>query len=174
MPTKKATYHQNDGTKTKAIALGKAIRELREERKLSRAELLERFYKELENAGIDYKVKGDWWLTGIESGDKAKQLPREYINAFIRALKCTNLEAVRLLMLADLNMLEITSDTAYTAGLAYVLTEIFTTALKTLEAKIDEETAAQLDEREWMEVGKAVIEVVTDDLANRLARQTTD
>ncbi|HEX6293148.1 MAG TPA: hypothetical protein VFZ66_28460 [Herpetosiphonaceae bacterium] len=160
MPTKKTPDGHDRNTRDRAIALGKALRMLREERQLSRAELLDRFYTELESEGINYKVKGDWWLTGIENGDKAKQLPREYIDAFIRALKCTRLEATHLLILADLNTLPNLPNTSYTTGLTYVFAELFTAALKALEARIDEATAARLSERAWMEIGRAVLQAV--------------
>lgn len=166
MAINKAIDDHDVETRARAIALGKALRTLREDRQLSRAELLDRFYTELEHAGIDYKVKGDWWLSGIENGDKAKQLSRAYIDAFIRALNCTKLEAVGLLVLADFNVLTSLPNTLHTTGLTYVLSEMFTSALKMLEARLDETMATQLDEREWMEIGRAVLAVVAAEHRN--------
>lgn len=168
MPINQDSEHQDDRTRDRAIALGKALRMLREDRQLSRAELLDRFYTELEVKGINYKVKGDWWLTGIENGDKAKQLPREYIDAFIGALKCTKLEAIQLLVLADHNTLANLPTTSYTIGLTYVFTEVFTPALKILEAQLDERAAAGLNEQGWREISKPVLEVVVADLQNQV------
>jgi transcriptional regulator with XRE-family HTH domain len=164
MPAKTYGEEADEALRLRASALGHAIRVLREERHMSRAELLDRFYTELEHAGIDYTVKGDWWLSGIENGDKAKQLPHTYLDAFIRALACTPLEAIRLLFLADLNTLTCASHMSYTIGLTYVLREVFPAALKVIEAQIDETTAARLDEREWMEIGRSVLEVVVADM----------
>lgn len=172
MPTKKDPRTRATSAKDKAEALGRAIRELREARGLSRAELLDRVYTELENDGIDYKVRGDWWLNGIENGEKAKQLPREYIDAFIRALGCTPLETVHLLMLADLNMLTGSPNPTYAAGLAFVLTEVFKNAIGVVEAQIDPATAARLDEREWLAVGKTVLELVIAEMEDQLKERT--
>lgn len=149
-------------------ALGRTLRNLREDRHLSRAELLDLLYTELEKAGIDYKVKGDWWLNAIESGEKAKQLSRDYIHAFIRALQCTKLEAIHLLLLADLNVLANSTNNHYVNGLTYVLLEIYSEALTIAVARIDAETASRLNEREWLVVGKAILELVINDLEGRV------
>lgn len=155
---------------SKTQVLGRTLRNLREDRHLSRAELLDRLYTELEKAGIDYKVKGDWWLNAIESGEKAKQLSRDYVNAFIRALQCTKLEAIHLMLLADLNVLSSTINNSYVNGLAYVLLEVYTEALTIAVARIEAETASKLNEREWLVVGKAILELVISDLEGRAAK----
>ncbi|HEY0738281.1 MAG TPA: hypothetical protein VGD69_25410 [Herpetosiphonaceae bacterium] len=148
-------------------ALGRAISDLRKKRGWTRAVLLDRLYTELSKQGIDYKVKGDWWLSSIENGEKAKQLPREYIDAFILALNCNKLEAVQLMILADLNMLTSTAPTTYAAGLIFVLMQVFRKALTAIEEQIDEVQAAELSEREWLAIGKAVLDVVIADLESQ-------
>lgn len=153
--------------KSSSQALGYALRRLREDRKLSRAELLDRLYTELEQGGINYQVKGDWWLSDIENGEKTKMLPREYIDAFIRALGCTKLEAIELLVLADINILARDEHNPHVTGLSYVLAEVFGNALEVLKSLINEDVAQELNEREWIVIGTLVLETAIQDLQSR-------
>lgn len=85
---------------------GELIRELRECRGWSRAELLARYQKKLEGLNPDYQfseIPSDSWLARVERGESVT-VSRQNILVICDALECTQSEKVTIMLGADRNI----------------------------------------------------------------------
>jgi transcriptional regulator with XRE-family HTH domain len=151
-----------DGTPEPAAKLaGDVVARLRTARHWSRAKLIVRLYDELDPNDPNYDSISESWLARLENGRMVK-VARSTIEALCRALQCTSQERARVLLYADRNGLT-DGDSApngVAEALNYTMIRLYDEAYEILSSLIGRRRAADLDERELLELTATALELV--------------
>jgi transcriptional regulator with XRE-family HTH domain len=140
---------------------GNEIARLRTLRGWSRARLIGHLFDALDPGDPTFDHISEAWLKRLENGYMVKVL-RHTTETLCQALGCTPRERARLLLYADRNIFghDEVEPNAVAEALTYAMEQIYTEAHDILADVIGQRRAAELDEKELLELTITAIELV--------------
>jgi len=139
--------------------LGAEIARLRTNRQWSRTTLINHLYDELIAKNISRDGIGEAWLSRLEAGRIVK-VPRDIVEALCHALRCSSAERVRVLLLADRNVLANAEAAAVAEVLNYVMDRLYQDTSQILNGMIGQRGVDKLNEQEKFELVATALELV--------------